>query len=178
MVFLQKDVLHPQAAAPNGVSFILILLIAYTKCQLVDQVCRGPQLPVLNAARLQLLIVVLSDLVNGVFQAPRFFVLALIIHLLETTRGRKLHVLVVVLLYAGVQVANQPSHIVSVYDASPTVAWKPTLRDRSLLAHVHRQILRHLPRLQQACLRVFSSTLEKSWKLQSIIPDTLQASVH
>mmetsp|Transcript_71408 Transcript_71408/g.165127 ORF Transcript_71408/g.165127 Transcript_71408/m.165127 type:complete len:260 (-) Transcript_71408:1261-2040(-) len=163
---LKLQVLHSQRTTTHSVSLLLRVLFATNpQCQLVNEVCCRCFLPFHDAlARLKLL-VALTNVSNTCKKTPRTVVLEHVRLPFEPTGRCEAYILR--LSQKAVLKGRNPLHSVLVYYifvSMPGHADK--LWHAGILRNVDHHTLWESPLLQQALLRVFTSTTEQLWRLK------------
>ena len=174
VIALKTNMLATQRAATNSVSFIFSFFVANTKRQLVDQVGADADLVVDSVVRVHLLVVVLTNSLNGILESSGFLVLKHVATALHARLCRKLYILTHQETGPLVSERGQPSAVLLLNHAFPAVAWHIADRDWRVLPDVDRHELRDDPLFQLSSMRVLSTAPEDSRRFHGRIAGLLE----
>lgn len=161
--------LHSERGASHSVCFIITLLIAYSQCELVNNVASSCQLALGPVFVFHLLEVSLSNHINHFVQSGSSSILSLVILDFDDWVWSKVDVLDIFLFKGRVfiLVTQQPCGSGVSHHILPRVAWDWASGDWVRLADVNGHVLRLDPSLQKTYIRMLSSSLEDRWRLDS-----------
>lgn len=148
----------PQGAAANRICLIFTLFVADTKSQPVNEVGANTDLVVQAIVEVHLLVIILSDAINRVFQTPRLFILLHVARAFNTRVSCKLDVFAHQESRSIIAERSQPCTVALLDHRLPRMASHIANRDGRILPHINRDKPGDDSCLELASVRVLAAT--------------------